>query len=753
MAHDPAEGGFPGHRVVTVLGIALFTAGIVLLAVGVWADLPGALSAYSDPSASWPVWLQVALGTITFGTWRWVNRSQDRAFTVVLLAVGITCVFVLGVASYARCPQDDQSSVWGVVSRVLGLVLNNYNIDDFAQQSCELNAPPLALQVAHLAQLMVLLVAATSAVRALLRGQLDRLVVRFSRKTFLVVGVDASGTALLPALGTGAQGSTRAIVTKDPAAVWLSPARLAGWRIVAGDPDDPAVLRTLLRRPGDRHALTGVAVLSPDSVETQRLMHALDGALRQLEGAGSVRALLRIDDAWQAEDWRRRYLGRPGRWVVDTISENEVTARLLALDVRARGVRTIVVAGRSGLTFALLAEIAQQTRESALVGDADEPRVVLVDPLAQRVWDEHLLAQRGFGMVAQHAADVRERDSVEDVLDELDRDVRTAVVFTAEVEAEDQRLASRLGVVHPEVVVYSRRSEVSGVGGTPLLAQVVAYGTTLDAGEGRPIDRWERIARLAHEAYVRRYPDPGKPGRLPWDGGLAEYYRASNVRQVITTLGAAVEVGRSWTTTTGADHATPPTEEQLERMAEIEHESWRRHQSEHGRSHADMVPWALLGPEGRAKNRDGVVEALDLLSTLGYCSFDDPEARWRRFLRRGEVTAVQRDADWEWTSSNGDAMRGRAGDWEVVDGRGSRSVSAESFPGTHVQVEGDRYRRTGVVEARRAVPGELAVSPEGTVTATPGQWLLRNAETAEEWLVPDAHFRASYVLDEDTQDQ
>lgn len=754
MAGDSADGGFRGDGPAIAVSGGLFAVGIVLLSLGVWVDLPGPLAAYSDPTASWPVWVQVVLGAVGFLTWRWVNRRRDRAFTVVMLGLGIACVFVLGVASYTRCPEPGQSPFWAVVGRVLGLVLNNYNTDDFAGAAtgCELDSAPLALQVAHLAQLLVLLVAATSAVRALLRGQLDRLVVRFSRRVFLVVAVDASSAALLPALSSGARESTRAIVTKDPDAGWLSAARVAGWRVAIGDPDDPAVLRTLLRRPGGRHALTGLAVLSADSVETQRLMHAVDAAIRQLAGGGSVRALLRIDDAWQAEDWRRRYLGQPGRWVVDTISEYEVTARLLALDARARGVRTLVLAGRSGLTFALLAEIAQQVREAELVGAAEGPRVVLVDPLAQRVWDEHLLAQRGFGMADQVAAEVRTDVTVEDLLDELSDDLSdgtaTAVVFTGDVDAEEQRLASRLGILHPGVVVYSRRTEVSGVGGTPLLAQVVAYGTTLDAGTGRPIDRWERIARLLHESYVQAHPDPGNPGRLPWDGGLSEFHRESNVRQVITTLGAAVEVGRSWSTST--DHpgeSAAPSDEQLERMAEIEHESWCRQQADHGRRHVDLVPWADLGPEGRAKSRAGVVDSLELLATLGYRSVDDPDARWRRFRRQGEVTAVQRDDDWEWTSSGGDPMQGRAGDWEVVDARGRRSVSAESFPGTHAHVEGDTYRRVGVVEARRAIPGEVVVSPEGPATAVPGQWRLRNPVTAEEWLVPDGHFRTSYVAE------
>ena len=71
-------------------------------------------------------------------------------------------------------------------------------------------------------------------------------------------------------------------------------------------------------------------------------------------------------------------------------------------------------------------------------------------------------------------------------------------------------------------------------------------------------------------------------------------------------------------------------------------------------------------------------------------------------------------------------------------------MTAATFPETHEHVEGDRYRRVGEVEARRAIPGESVVSPEGSATATTGQWVLRQGP-GEEWLVPDAHFQSAYV--------
>ena len=122
----------------------------------------------------WPIGVQVAAGLVSFGTWRFVNRRNNRPFAVVLLALGILTVLVLASASYAACPDAGLSSGWSVVTRVVGLLTNNYAVDMFEAPGCETDGVPLALQFARLAQLIVLLVAATSAVTALLRTQVDR---------------------------------------------------------------------------------------------------------------------------------------------------------------------------------------------------------------------------------------------------------------------------------------------------------------------------------------------------------------------------------------------------------------------------------------------------------------------------------------------------------------------------------------------------------------------------------------------------
>ena len=143
------------HWVILVAGV-VYAVGVGLLALGVYVDLPGFLSAYGDPEAWWPIAVNLTAGLVSFGTWRWVNRRNSRPFAVVLLGFGLATVVVLASASYAQCPDAGLSTGWNVVTRVVGLVTNNYATDMFTAPDCDTDGVPLALQFARLTQLIVL---------------------------------------------------------------------------------------------------------------------------------------------------------------------------------------------------------------------------------------------------------------------------------------------------------------------------------------------------------------------------------------------------------------------------------------------------------------------------------------------------------------------------------------------------------------------------------------------------------------------
>lgn len=739
-------------RIVCVLASVGFVFAVLLLALAVYLPLPGPLAAWNDPSAWIPVAIPVVLGTVAFGAWAWPDRHRDHAFSLVFLGLGTGVVLVLGTVGYLRCIDPMLSAGWSVVGRVLGFLLNNYDVGMFADGACGPGVP-LALQFARLVQLTVLVVAASRALALLLRTQVDRVAVRLARRITLAVGVDDASAVLLPVLAADHR-ATPVIVTADGGAPWVRRARATGWRVLTGDASDLAVIAPLLRRGRGGHALATLAALSADSTAVQRLVRAGEKTVEGRRGP-PVRALVRIDDAWQAEDWRRRNLSRAAEWTVDTISIDEVTARLVVDDALQAGVDRMVVAGRTGLTFAVLAELAQQGRERALAGEAPVPAVVLIDPDAGELIEQHAFAQRRFGNASGVSATALAAEPATASIDQASRGAENpAIVFSGEPDEASRRLAVLLGAENPGRLVYSRLDGVEGLGREPLLARVHAYGSTLDAG-GRPIGAWERVARLGHERYIREHPDPDVPSRRPWEA-LAPFYRNSNLRQVLSTLAAAVAVGRSWGA--GEDAAGMPGDAQLEQMARLEHASWSDHltvagwrygpeRDEARRLHPDLRPWDELGDEARTKTREGVRGSLELLATLGYRSFDDLATAWRTVRRHGVVWARRRDQDWTWTTPDGQTLRGRAGDWEVFDKRGhAHSIDPVAFASGHARIDGDRYERTGTVQVRPAREGERIDTLEGPLIAAAGEWVVRG-DLGEEWVITGERLRSGYRAD------
>ncbi|MDT5018207.1 MAG: hypothetical protein QOD39_4367 [Mycobacterium sp.] len=120
------------------------------------------------------------------------------------------------------------------------------------------------------------------------------------------------------------------------------------------------------------------------------------------------------------------------------------------------------------------------------------------------------------------------------------------------------------------------------------------------------------------------------------------------------------------------------------------------------------------------------------------------DTTWRRYRRRGEITAEKRARGWTWTTSTGEVMRAQPGDWAVVDDRGNeRSIDAEVFDATHEQIGPRRYGRSATVLARQATEREVIQTLEGDAVADKDDWVVQGPK-GEQWPVPDGQFRESY---------
>ena len=740
------------HWVILVGGV-VYGLGVGLLALGVYVELPGFLDAYGDPRAGWPIAVNLIALLLSYGTWRWVNRRNTRPFAVVLLALGIATVLVLAFSAYYACPEPGLSSGWSAFTRVVGLVTNNYATEMFTDPvpGCDTGGVPLALQFARLVQLVVVLVAATSAVTALLRSQVDRVAVRWSPRVSLALGVDDESVGLLPGLASSRAGDALVVLTRDPLASWVAAARAAGWRVITGEVSDTYLLRRLLTRYRRRHALRDLYVFSRPDVSASTQVYRVLGLLEGWSATDPIRVLIRSDNRWHAENIRSKMTMAGSSVIVDTISKFDAVAQELLDDITDRGCDLLVLHGQSEFTPALLEQVAQQERERALFETAAHLDVVVVGPTAEDVVAEHRAAAAYYGRAPVETR-VDPRTDLHTVMTELcGAHAAPALVFTNDPSIEDQRRAAVLATSLPRCQVYVHYTDVAGLETTPMVSNARAYGATLVTAYPT-VGRWERLARLSHEAYLAAYPDAKDPARKSW-AELNGFYKQSNIRQMTTVVTSMSSVGRAW----GAAPSIvePVAAEQLEEMARIEHESWFHFMRSHGwrygshrdhrrRRHPALVPWDELDEASRVKTRKGITDSLTLLATLGYRSFNNPHATWVRFQRRGEVTAVRRDEPWSWTTSDGHTMRGQAGDWEVTgDDGAARSVDAAIFEQTHEQVDGDRWRRVGEVRGRQAYPGEVVHSLEGDLTAGLGQWVLRGV-AGEEWLVSTEHLESMY---------
>ena len=188
-------------------------------------------------------------------------------------------------------------------------------------------------------------------------------------------------------------------------------------------------------------------------------------------------------------------------------------------------------------------------------------------------------------------------------------------------------------------------------------------------------------------------------------------------------------------------------------MARTEHRDWCRYLREWGwtygtvrdnqrKVHNKLVAWdiAEADPETLNTALTSLATTLLKLRQLGYRS----RPLWERYRRAGTVVAEQRASPWTWTSDNGETMQANAGDWAVHDGTGkSWSVRDDIFRSTYQQIEGNRWRRTGFVHARRASDGEKIATLEGPITTKEGYWVVRGAAD-DQWAMPAEEFAKRY---------
>jgi hypothetical protein len=757
-------------NIAALILIAAYIVGVILLAIGAVAGaaLSGPLAAYGSPTDFWPILVQTLLGGAAFGAYWWPRRSETRSFVLMATVVLAVTTLALGLFGYWDC-QEGQSPFWTSLAYTLQLVIGN------TIEECP-GPPSLALQTARLSGPLIVLIAAIGVLATLFAARLQRLRVRSSRHLIVVVGL-ASDTANLV---------RRLTITRPPRTVvavlasgtadsrLLRSVQEAGGSVVTVHPTDERALDVLLTA-GRRFKVRAAYLMSADvnlNLRWAKQLRMVGSRCTSWSTTLPARMVVRIDDPWQAESWRRNHAfqipsaGQAGPpWICDALSCYEITAIHLVDRLQKQDHDRVVLAGASLLALAVCAELAQRGREDRLLGVLRRPALadlVLVGPEAQQLRDQHQLRQQRFGNPTSTLR-ILERPAAFPAFSEaLTGAQQPAILLTdeenpAEVEAHGSYLAAR----SPHWTIFARDAGLTGIAPAPIMEQLFPYGLTTQVPAEWPVDNWERAARMVHEQYrqSRDLTAPARPADRSWNEGLDPFLKESNIRLVTTTLGSMEQLDRTWGSTLppaegAVDHGLTP--EELTTLAELEHESWRRHLLEHRwrpgsprddrrRVHPALRPWSELDASNRDATRANVADAIETLSILGYRSAPKAAAAsgWRRLARSGEVTAVRSDAPWSWRTGTGEWLNAAAGDWRVREGEAEWSVADSIFGQTYEQVAGDRWRRIGEVDGRPAVAGEIVRSLEGAQTARAGDWVLRGG-AGEEWIVSAEHLAAHY---------
>lgn len=770
----PTLGGTPllppmNTPLAVVLGVLalIVLAGLGVLAAWPGARLPGWLGA--ELSAAVTLTVAVLLLVTTFAAYWSPRRHQQRSFAVIA-SVGLVAVTLpLGLTSYWHCSAG-QAPGWTPMAWTIALFAGEVeNPFGEAGGHCPVTMP-LALQLARMTGPLAVFVGASAVLTALFRNQWDRRRARRASSVVVVAGVDASSLPLLKALRVQLPEScTLVLLEPDAGGPVGREARALGAVVVAATPTDATALRSVVRTGRHLSART-VYLLSSDTTANLDALHTLTSIADGTDAREDTlvpRFVVRLDDPWQAEGWRRQQLGQHKVYAVDAVGIHEATARSLGQRIRDEGDRVLLV-GSSALALALLTELAQLERETAQLANTSVPlfeAVEVLDPEATDLVRDHDEMQRRFGHRA--GGTVRPDPSpfrVEAVAAWIDRaradGRRPVVVFTEEPTPGITDRGTRIAVRRPAALVFSRVPQATGGPPRAVLPNLFLFGLTL-APEGRaPEDSWERVARLGHERYRHRSAaaTSGSGAVVAWEE-LDDFYRQNNLRQVHSVLRRAVEQGRTWEPLPGDHEPLPFTSAELDAMAVAEHRSWLQYYAANGwrygpqrdnerKVHHLLKPLEALDREAAdhavANTRSGVMDVLGLLQDLGYRPALDTQ-RWARFERRGEVLAERLDEPWTWATERGDLMQAAAGDWRITASDGRQwSVAAAIFDATYEPLGQGRFRRTGTVSARRATAGEVVPALEGKSHAGDDDWIVVGA-AGEWWVVPDERFTASYL--------
>jgi hypothetical protein len=790
-----------GRRVACILPLIPAMVVTVYLAWGAWVSARDPAWLYRDqewwrtwlrPGSDGPLVVVVVLWLAAAALYWWPRRRRPQEVGLIIVAAMVVTGAVLATASLAPCRggQSRTAVVGWIMSLYVGALEPRYG----PGTTCP-GQLPLALQLGRSVCLGATLVGALSVAAVLWRQPVSRLRASLVRDATILTGLDAMTLPLLRCLTAGGRESRVVVIEPDQRHPLLDEARSTGAQIVIADPASARVLAPMLkglRGPQLRHLYS----LRPGATENEAVLSAAKLILGRSRANPDKppHLVARIDDPRHADVWRGRHVGSSPLWFEDALSPEETTASALVSQIIRISPRQVLLCGDSTLALAVLLELArrlwerQSLAESAAkgtiadttaaagdeaIGSAARPcpaqRVVILDRRAVDLRREFQATTPDPIAAALPDLEVRVEDWHDGLLAFLDamtgeEAAQTTVVISGTASQADLHEAGRVARLHPGTQVFVLSSEGAGITGTAFDKLQPFQRALLVDGEP-PDDAWTRIARHWHETYRLLHPaDPGagnEPTRKPWSE-LDEFVRQDNILQLRSVMAAVVAQGRQWVPSRAviAGSFVELTHGEIEQVARQEHNrwyerrrkaSWRAAGAGEPDDYAALInrnvrPWSELPPQARETTCAGIRSQLAGLEAVGFMPVlpqDGPPGAGD-FRRIGEVRAERLVADKSWTHAPGGRLTGACGAWEVIDDSGEeRTVRDQEFRATHERLDGNRFRRTGMVRAWRVSEVTVLRTIEGKAVARPGNWIVQGPQ-GERWPVTEQQFMRGY---------
>lgn len=550
-----------------------------------------------------------------------------------LIGVAAVVAFVLGwfgFRDYQRATGAEATGFWDHAYRSLQLfTLESGSLTDG-------EAIPGTLQVARFLAPLVTAGAVVRAVLGLFREQAQLLRLRLARDHVLVCGAGRKGLALCRSLHE--RGQSVVAIDPDAESDTVVAARAFGIPVLVGDATDPAVLR----RAGVERASHVVALCGQSATNAQiaTVTHQLSVRRRR-----PLTCLAHLTDPDLSSLLRARFpmSGSGGLFRLEFFDTYDRAARVLLQRHPAFGDGTgppdstrpphLLVIGFGRLGHRLVVQAARAWRTSPRPGDRPL-RLTVVDPGGEtkvaRLLERH--------PELRTACDIR-------TLAEYDADaVRDATIAYVCIGDEVQALLTGM-TVHASlrergVPVVVRATTADGLPTLLRTAEGGFHGLSGFAMLDESCDAdllfggfTESLAQMLHARYLATREAQGwtygahrdsarrtHPALAPWTE-LAETFKDANRDQAAHTWAKLAAVDCQLDELTDWDApAFRFTDDEIGRLAELEHERWmdrtRRVAGRHG--HEDLVPWEALPEAEREVDREFVRVLPQLLAQLGF---------------------------------------------------------------------------------------------------------------------------------------